>query len=227
MYAAPTSTGSAENDLAGKDGSSVSSRLELVRERVQCATLRDFWRLLTRDTPYRVSYEAVRNYHHDRDPPVDYLVRVADVFGVDLGWLATGRGAPWPVDPSIGERAREATQDSAIREFEDALREVFWQYETLPTLAVAAVLKTCDRLHRDAAFRSRITGKTAPTRSYIGRFVGKALAGPLVNAVAGSVRTSDLHPWQLESYVLAICQGLSALIPNPNWTEVQLRQQLH
>ncbi len=227
MYAAPTPTGSPEAPAKSDSRSPVSARLEMVRERVQCATLRDFWREVTRDTTYRVSYEAVRNYHHDRDPPVEYLVRVVDVFGVDLSWLATGRGAPWPVDPSIGERAREATQDSAVREFEEALHEVFWQYETLPTLAVAAVLKTCDRLHRDAAFRSRITGKTAPTRSYIGRFVGKALAGPLVNAVAGSVRTSDLHPWQLESYVLAICQGLAALIPNPNWTEVQLRQQLH
>ena len=212
-----------------KNGSrnAVSDRLEMVRERVQCATLRDFWRELTKDRGYCVSYEAVRNYHHDRSPPVEYLVRVSDVFGADLQWLATGRGAPWPGDPSIGVRARASNPEAGIREFEDALRQVFWQYETLPPLAAAAVLKTCDRLHRDAAFRSRLSGKTQPTRAYIGRFVGKALAGPLVNAVAGSVRTSDLHPWQLESYVLGICQGLTALIPNPNWTEVQLQQPLH
>ena len=158
---------------------------------------------------------------------MDYLVRVSEVFDVDLRWLATGQGAPWPGAPGVGKKAREATSDAAMAEFERALHEVFWHYETLPPLAAAAVLKTCDRLHRDAAFRSRISGKTTPTRPYIGRFVGKALAGPLVNAVAGSVRTSDLHPWQIESYVLSVCQGLTALIPNPNWTEVQLQQKLH
>ena len=226
MYSGQPSEGSKGNGIKAAPSNLTSRRLELVRERVQCATLRDFWREITKDAGYRVSYEAVRNYHNDRDPPVDYLVRVADVFGVDLHWLATGRGAPWPADPSIGERAREAGAAGTI-EFEQALREVFWQYETLPPLAIAAVLKTCDRLHRDAAFRTRISGKTTPTRPYIGRFVGKALAGPLVNAVAGSVHTSDLHPWQMESYVLALCQGLAALIPNPNWTEVQLQQQLH
>jgi hypothetical protein len=53
----------------------------------------------------------------------------------------------------------------------------------------------------------------------VGRFVGKALAGPLVNAVAGTVHTSDLHAWQMESYALGMCQALAALIPNPNWGE--------
>ncbi|NNF26624.1 MAG: hypothetical protein HKN73_05365, partial [Gemmatimonadetes bacterium] len=41
-----------ETDTAG--------RLEFVRSKVQCNTLRDFWRELTRGE-YEISYEAIRN----------------------------------------------------------------------------------------------------------------------------------------------------------------------
>jgi hypothetical protein len=206
--------------------SGVPQRLEAVRARARCATLREFWRELTKGA-YKVSYEAVRNYHNDRDPPVEYLVHVAQAFGVSLEWLATGNGTPWPSDPGVREAAQNAAEDGHRREFEAALREVFWHYPKLPPLAVAVVLKTCDRLYHDAQARARRAGKAGPSRPYVGRFVGKALAGPLMNAVAGTVRTSDLHPWQLESYVLGLCQALVALIPNPNWIETQLKGSLH
>lgn len=206
---------------------SVSERLEQVRGRVQSATLRDFWRELTDDKGYKISYEAVRNYHSDRDPPVDYLVRVSDVFQVSLPWLATGRGHPWPNDPEIAKRAEGAINEEPAAEFEPALSEVFWHYKALTPLARAVALETCDRLHRDAEFRARLNGRTAPTRAYVGRFVGKAMAGPLKNAVAGSVRMADLHPWQIESFVLGICQALGSLIPNPNWSEQKPRKDLH
>ena len=206
--------------------STVSQRLEAVRTRSRLSTLRDFWRALTEDGTFKISYEAVRNYHADRDPPVEYLVRVSDQFAVSLPWLATGRGHPWPGDPDIA-RASKAAKAAPREEFEQALREVFAQFTTLPSLAAATALETCDRLHRDAEFRSRLSGRTPPTRSYVGRFVGKALAGPLVNAVAGSVRSSELHPWQVESYVSGICQALTALIPNPNWAQVVPRTEVH
>lgn len=205
----------------------VSRRLEEVRIRTGRRTLRDFWREVTGDGEFRVSYEAVRNYHTDRDPPVDYLVRVADRFGASLDWLATGRGQPWPSDPQIRKTAESAPEGAGIAEFEGALREVFWHYANLPPLAMAMVLKTCERLHRDAELRARLNGKGGPTRAYIGRFVGKALAGPLVNAVAGTVRTSELHQWQMESYVLGICQALHSLMPNPNWSEPLVQNPLH
>jgi len=190
------------------------------------STLRDFWREIIRDGEFRVSYEAVRNYHADRAPPVEYLVRVSDRFQVNLPWLATGRGYPWPGDPAIAESSRESAAPEPVADFERALREVFWQFESLTPLAAATAIETCDRLHRDAEFRSRLSGKTPPTPAYVGRFVGKALAGPLVNAVAGSVRSSDLHPWQIESYVSGICQALTALIPNPNLSRVAPRPEM-
>lgn len=205
----------------------VSARLEQVRERVQCRTLRDFWREITQDGSYRVSYEAIRNYHSDRDPPVEYLVRVSEVFGADLRWLATGAGAPFPPDPSVGKIAESVNGDGRLSEFESAIGEVFWHYSKLPPLAAAVILKTCERLYRDAHYRAQLEGKSGPSRGYVGRFVGKALAGPLVNAVAGTVRTADLHVWQIESYVVGICQALVSLIPNPHFTEVRFEERLH
>ena len=201
-------------------------RLEYVRQAVQCQTLRDFWRRLIDGGEYEISYEAVRNYHSDRDPPVEYLIRVSEVFGVSLEWLATGNAQPWPADSEVETAARDVVEQRH-HEFETALEEVFWQYRKLPPLAVAVVLKTCDRLFKDAEFRASIQGHTGPTKAYVGRFVGKALAGPLMNAVAGTVRTSDLHTWQVESYSVGICQALLALIPNPNWSQQKFLDTAH
>ncbi len=205
----------------------VSERLEQVRVHSGRSTLRDFWREITAGGAFKVSYEAVRNYHTDRSPPIDYLVRVSDRFGASLEWLATGRGTAWPSDPAIRKSAEAASKSTTVSQFEGALKEVFWHYASLPPLAVATVLKTCERLHRDAELRARLAGKTEPTPAYVGRFVGKALAGPLVNAVAGTVRTTELHHWQMESYVLGICQALHALIPNPNWAEPLVPPPVH
>ena len=207
--------------------STVSDRLEHLRDRISMDTLRDFWRALVEDGSYQISYEAVRNYHSDRDPPIGYLVRVSDVFGADLRWLATGEGAPFPADPSVRRAADAVLEGPQLGEFERALTEVFRLYSKLPPLAAAVTLKTCERLYRDAHHRAHLERKSGPTRSYVGRFVGKALAGPLVNAVAGTVRTSELHVWQIESYVVGICQALTALIPNPHFTETRFEEQLH
>ncbi len=211
-------TQAVRSSLKSNSRNGFARRLEYVRQAVQCKTLRDFWRRLTEGGDYEISYEAVRNYHSDRDPPVDYLVQVGRVFGVNLKWLATGESQPWPADSAVESAAQEVVE-RGHNDFEVALEEVFWQYRKLPPLAMAAVLKTCDRLYRDAQFRGSLQGRNGPTRAYVGRFVGKALAGPLVNAVAGTVRTSDLHAWQMESYALGMCQALTSLIPNPNWSE--------
>lgn len=226
----------------------IAQRLEHVRGHSRCVTLRDFWRELTLDGDYQVSYEAVRNYHHDREPPVEYLVQVARVFDVDLEWLATGEGGDrqgnghdlGDVDGegvlegngaangyphANGTRDRASDEAELARwEFEKGIREHLRRYDRLTPLATAVLLRTCDRFYRDAHLRSRATGKAGPTRSYVGRFVGKAIAGPLVNAVAGTVKTCDLHPWQLESYVLGMCSALTALIPNPNWASPQVTE---
>jgi hypothetical protein len=207
-----------------------AERLEHVRRNVHCVTLRDFWRELTVEGGYQISYEAVRNYHHDREPPVDYLVQVAKVFDADLHWLATGQGSAWAPSENgngVSTEAEAEPEDDAGRAYEAGMRDHLRRYDQLPPLAVTVLLRTCDRFYRDAQLRARLKGKAGPTRPYVGRFVGKAVAGPLVNAVAGTVRTSDLHPWQIENYVLGVCGALSSLIPNPNWTSPQVSEEMH
>jgi len=72
----------------------VARRLEDVRTLSGLPSLRSFWSKLVdgQAVAERVSYEAARNYHFDRDPPASYLVRVSQVFGVSLEWLLTGKG---------------------------------------------------------------------------------------------------------------------------------------
>ena len=67
-------------------------RLEWVREECGYPNLKAFWKALTADGAYQISYEAARKYHMSRAAPADYLARVADVCGVGLLWLVTGEG---------------------------------------------------------------------------------------------------------------------------------------
>lgn len=74
-----------------------AKRLEYVRALSRLPSLRAFHAHLAKNwqkTDGSVSYEAVRNYHYDREPPAQYLARVAAVFGVPLTWLVTGEGQP-------------------------------------------------------------------------------------------------------------------------------------
>lgn len=71
-----------------------AERLEKVRARVGIPSLRAFWARLKEDWDDPVSYEAVRNYHHNREPTPSYLARVAEVFGFRLEWLVADRGEP-------------------------------------------------------------------------------------------------------------------------------------
>ena len=68
-----------------------AKRLEDVRAWAGVPSLRGFWQQLAENwMEGRVSYEAVRNYHYDREAPAAYLARVAKVFNVSLVWLITG-----------------------------------------------------------------------------------------------------------------------------------------
>lgn len=62
-------------------------------------SLKDFWRALGGTDPgdeenlAGCGYEAVRNYHYDREAPLSYLQRVAEVFpGINPEWLFLGEG---------------------------------------------------------------------------------------------------------------------------------------
>jgi hypothetical protein len=73
----------------------MAQRLEDVREHFRIPSIRAFHARLVEGwaSDDAVSYEAVRNYHYDRDAPAAYLARVAKVFpGVRLEYLVTGDG---------------------------------------------------------------------------------------------------------------------------------------
>jgi hypothetical protein len=88
----------------------IARRLERVRTKEGFPTLRAFLSRLKEGwsgPASAVSYEAVRNYHFDREPPVTYLARVNEVFPqYTLLWLATGR---------YTDSAPEVVRDSEIR----------------------------------------------------------------------------------------------------------------
>jgi hypothetical protein len=65
-------------------------RLEEVRAHKGVLSLRSFWSLLKdgwTEEAGRVSYEAMRKYHHKSPPSVAYLKRVAEVFEVRIQYL--------------------------------------------------------------------------------------------------------------------------------------------
>ena len=68
----------------------MADRLEAVRERAGALSLTgplsltEFRRRLIADGDYEVSYQATQNYHFDRPAPIQYLAKVAEVFGADF-----------------------------------------------------------------------------------------------------------------------------------------------
>lgn len=83
----------------------LAMRLEEVRRAHGLTSLKDFWLALGGEDGAGCKYEAVRNYHFDRDAPTAYLARVCAVFpDVNPEWLLTGDGTP--------QRAEQATDSS-------------------------------------------------------------------------------------------------------------------
>lgn len=62
---------------------------------------REFWRARGRRAP-SFSYEAVRNYHLDREPSYSYVAAVVERFEINPEWIFTGEGLP------LMEQVREA-----------------------------------------------------------------------------------------------------------------------
>lgn len=116
----------------------VSRRLEYVRSHHGIPSRRQFWLRLgdkeaDRDVvrweaegqEQSISYPAVKNYHYDKEPPVYYLARVAEVFAdVRLEWLAAGNGEPTVQEEAAARAAAKAADPEAEPE-RAAIGEVF------------------------------------------------------------------------------------------------------
>lgn len=98
----------------------ISKRLEKVREDRNIPSLKDFWRTLGEENGCGVGYEAVRNYHYDRDPPASYLARVVEVWPqYRLEWLVRGEEPP-----THSEATAAALSKSAINALRGELKEM-------------------------------------------------------------------------------------------------------
>lgn len=183
-----------------------AERLEYVRRLRGCETLDEFHaRLPARGGKAVFSYDAVRTYHRDRNPPIEYLIAVADTFDVRLEWLARGPrgGAPTAEEQEAEERARERRRirsdplDSPLADsfppfFElgigeqDAIRRVLLRIRTLGEVP---------------------KGQSGPENA---RLLGAVLQGPLDRL---GVDLAQLHAWQVNAYVSLLCQALYLIAP--------------
>lgn len=119
----------------------ISRRLEDVRTHFQVQSLRKFHRQLAESWPKHesVSYEAVRNYHYDRDAPASYLARVSSVFGVNLRWLVTGEGEMFE------QRPQEEVKREILVGNPELDQLTFGQQEILVDVVVALWFQSPDR----------------------------------------------------------------------------------
>lgn len=204
----------------------ISKRLEAVRLRLGYETYKDWWRFLTADGEFVVSYEAVRNYQYgrvggrDRDPPVSYLVRVAEMTGVSLRWLADGSDYAFPEDvPPADEHNRRI-----VGRWVDAVERVARRLGLSPespgggTLAFSLnermwALK--ELLTRDLRYRGETLEKAGPDSEPdedVEAFVCRHLRAVVEDY---PVDLADLRPWQMEMLVQGYVLALGALVPDP------------
>lgn len=203
----------------------IAKRLEKGRWLARYKDLRAFWRALNELETYEVSYQSVVNYQgfgKRREPPVRYLVRAADVLGVQLEWLITGEGpmireqrpadfvVPEPLSSSefdaLFEEARKSDKELASR----MLMNYFFK-ETpfmgeLSLTSTSLLHELCERLF----YRQR-AGPPLDRESFahFGHDLGRMLVFPYArlgfDEEPGSGAFTD--------YVLALSQALLRVMP--------------
>jgi hypothetical protein len=206
-----------------KPTNAVSTRLEQVRRELGYSNLKRFHAALIEEAGYTVSYEAVRKYHYDRVPPTDYLVRVAERFGVRLEWLAAGKGEMR--DPLFDEtegRIIDSSDDPfeggsnshAVSEHHAMLSGVKAEFRYLPTLSWASNMATfapmmalTAYLAEDPTIREDM-GAVVRLAEDFGRRVGKSFAVPL--QLLG-VDPEYLPAHEMERYLLGMTFALGAI----------------
>jgi hypothetical protein len=206
-----------------KPTNAVSVRLEQVRRELGFSNLKRFHAALVEGGGYAVSYEAVRKYHYDRVPPTDYLVRVAERFGVRLEWLAAGKGEMR--DPLFDEM-EGSVLDMSDDPFEGGanshppsehhamLSGVKAEFRHLPTLSWASNMATfapmmalTAYLAENPAMREDM-GVVVHLAEDFGRRVGKSFAVPL--QLLG-VDPEYLPAHEMERYLLGMTFALGAI----------------
>ena len=206
--------------------SEIAKRLEKGRWLARYKDLRAFWRALNELETYKVSYQSVVNYHgfgKRREPPVSYLVRAADILGVQLEWLITGEGpmireerpadfvVPEPLTSSefdaLFEEARQSNKELASRMLMNYfLKEIPFMGE-LSIMSVLLLHEVCERL-----FYRPGTGGPPLDRESFAHF-GNDLGRMLVFPYARLGFDHEPGSGAFTDYVLALSQALLRVMP--------------
>lgn len=116
-----------DRGLREKLVSEIPKRLERARKAAGYDTLKAFYRAVTEGEPsFSVSYPAVINYHgqgKEREAPVSYLVRVAQITGVRLEWLIKGEGEMLAEPASEAENGCEETLPAFVEPLAQAVAQ--------------------------------------------------------------------------------------------------------
>jgi transcriptional regulator with XRE-family HTH domain len=137
-------------------------------------------------------------------PPVDFYVEAARLLEVPLLWLLGVTDAATTEELTGEERARQESMRSYWLGFHEAISRGFQDYEDLSATAREAVQAAW------AAYDHRLSfSDNPPQHNFAGvEEIGQALQAPLR---ALSIDPADLTLWQLDRYVVGICQALSFL----------------
>jgi hypothetical protein len=197
----------------------VSRRLEDVRQLKGFLSLRSFWAKLSenwRAEDGAVSYEAVRNYHYDREPPAAYLARVAEVFGFSLRWLITGNGPKTEPKGRIdstdtGETRLVALKETVLRELGIPKRQLsedipYW-VRSLETVWLEFAFTQMLRVDESATAYAQHGADT----HFVGvmKSVAKAIAAPI--EALGEIQTEEINEQTLGDYILSAVPSLHML----------------
>jgi transcriptional regulator with XRE-family HTH domain len=186
-------------------------------------SIRSFHRKMEETGVEGSSYAACHRYLHGKNTPsLEFLREAARVLDVSEAWLILGRGDPSPERSAAEEAQARARASDAVDILEELIEDAFPAYADLPAHVRGAVLATWERLRAD--LRHRVLEEQERGREIsldeitqlVAAFVGNHLQHGFQ---AWSVEPGDLRGWQLEGYVLATCQALGHLIPDPNLIE--------
>lgn len=197
-----------------------AGRLEAVRAHTGFPSLRSFWGHLAEGwTEGGVSYEAARNYHYDREPPVAYVRRIVERFPeIRLEWLVSGSG-PMTREEEEGQEiqarmVRERAQAERWERVPGLICEALGieapsdPGRSLPLwLSGAVALWSSRRLagwHRFFVHRRGEGDK--PDEEELARAVGRALLAPLE---ALGLHPGDLDRNQFQDYALTMVAALA------------------
>ena len=77
-------------EIEGFKKGTIQERLDHLRQALGYATLTDWHDRVAED--YECSYQAIRRWHSDREPPISYVDAVARIGNANLEWLIRGEG---------------------------------------------------------------------------------------------------------------------------------------